>query len=73
MIFRDLQAERQKLHHTGLIISNELPIFRGEDQWRYMSEVTNLKCKKVYFAVKHGRYLLGALLLASSKSISRGD
>src|SRR2546427_339700 len=73
MIFRDVQAERQELHHTALINLHELPIFRGEDEWRYMSEVHESKiAKRVYFAVKHGRYLLGALLLPSSQSILCG-
>src|SRR5260370_27877936 len=66
MIFRDVQAERQKLHHTALIYLHELPIFRGEDEWRDISEIHQSKiAKRVYFSLKHGRYILVPLFLTS--------
>jgi hypothetical protein len=74
MIFWDMQAERQKLHHTALVNLYELPIFRGEDQWGRMSEIHESEiAKRPYFAVKHGRDLLSVLLLASAEGISCGD
>src|SRR6266853_3966213 len=66
----DLQSEGQKLHHPAFINLHELAVFGREDQRWWMSKIHESKIAiRVYFTVKHGGNLLGALLLTSAQSI----
>src|ERR1700745_2566916 len=59
MVFGDLQAEREKLHHPALVQFHESAKFRRVNEWRRMSEIHKSKVAGwPDFAIQHRGDLL---------------
>src|SRR5580698_6554748 len=72
MIFGDLHAERQELHHPVSVNIHEFAVFGGENQRRWMPKINESKISiRAYFAVEHGGNFLRVLVLAPTEGIPR--
>ena len=74
MIFGYLQAKSEELCHLAFVNLDELAIFSGEHQWRWMAEIYKTKIAvRMHFAVEHGRDLTRMFLVADSECVASGD
>ena len=71
MIFRNLQAEGEKLCHAGLVDLHEFSEFGGEYQRRRMAKIYKAKMPAgADFAVQHGRNLTRIVAGVASQGVS---
>src|SRR5262245_45162692 len=74
MISRDLQAQRQELHHPVFIQLHKLTILSREHERRRVPEVYKAEIAVwMYFAVKHGRDLTRILFLTYLERVAGCD
>src|SRR5215471_13928100 len=74
MISRDLQAQRQELHHPVFIQLHKLTIFSREHERRWVPEIYKAEIAvRTYFPVKHGRDFPRIFLLTYPQGVASRD